>query len=226
MRTLTPEEAKAFYDHFGAKQDRQAFYEAPALRALVANSSLPEATSVFEYGCGTGQLAATLLREQLSPSASYLGIDISTTMTRLASDRLAGFSPRASIQQVEPSTTALPAGSATADRFLSTYVLDLLPDAAVRRVLAEAARILRPGGLLCLAGVTHGATILSRVVMSGWRLLFNRRPAWVGGCRPTSLSHFVTPDAWATHCHQTVVSWGIASEVLVASPRGTAAAGA
>lgn len=39
-----------------------------------------------------------------------------------------------------------------ADVFLSTYVLDLLDDGDTDAVLALAARLLRPGGQLCLTG--------------------------------------------------------------------------
>lgn len=222
MRTLTLEEARAFYDRFGSKQDRQSFYEAPALRALAANSRLAEAQCVFEFGCGTGRFALELLREHLPTSASYLGIDISTTMVRVAADRLAIFPSRASVALASPSLSSLPVPDASHDRFISTYVLDLLSDVAAHQVLLEAKRILRPGGLLCLAGVTHGTTRLSRLVMAGWQWLFAANPSWVGGCRPTSLSDSLATDSWHVRFHQVVVAWGIASEVLVASSgRGT-----
>jgi len=35
MRTLSHQQAKAFYDRFGAKQDSQAFYEDRAVQELV-----------------------------------------------------------------------------------------------------------------------------------------------------------------------------------------------
>ena len=36
MPTLTTSEAKRLYDRFGAKQDKQDFYEAPAIAFLLA----------------------------------------------------------------------------------------------------------------------------------------------------------------------------------------------
>jgi len=218
MRTLTVDEARAFYDRFGAKQDRQAFYERPALAALVANARFGDAQFVFEFGCGTGSFAATLLQNHLSPSCRYLGIDISSTMVRLASERLAQYAPRASavLASADP---VLPLANASADRFIATYVLDLLSESAAIETLDEARRVLGPGGLLCLAGITHGVTATSKAIMSVWQSLFARNPNLVGGCRPTRLNNLLPIEQWGIRYHDTVESWGVASEVVVAFPQ-------
>jgi len=217
MRTLTLEEAKAYYDRFGAKQDSQTFYEAPAVRAMVAHSDFDQATSVLEFGCGTGRLALELLTSRLPPAARYQGVDVSATMVQLAAARLAAFAPRATATLVSEEA-AVPAADASIDRFVSTYVLDLLPDATTGQVLAEAHRALRPDGLLCLVGITQGVTSLSRIMMGLWQWVFARRPAWVGGCRPARLAAHLARDQWQMRFHTVVVAWGIASEVVVAAP--------
>ena len=43
------------------------------------------------------------------------------------------------------------------DRFIRTYVLDLLPDVEIRAVLDEAHRVLKPDGLIGLASLTKGS---------------------------------------------------------------------
>jgi SAM-dependent methyltransferase len=218
VRTLTPEEIRSFYDGFGAKQDSQLFYERPALDALIAHAELGRAESVLELGCGTGRFARELLDDQLAPTCRYLGVDVSGTMVRLATERLAPYSARASARLAsgEPKP---PAADASVDRVISTYVLDLLPHEVATRLVADAARALRPGGLLCLAGITDGTTVLSRVVMGAWKLLFALRPSWVGGCRPIRLVELLPAERWEIRFHDTVVAWGMASEVVVASVR-------
>ncbi len=54
-RTLTRNEAQRYYDRFGSWQDRQGFYEDPALDLLMKLGKFSEATNVFEFGCGTGR---------------------------------------------------------------------------------------------------------------------------------------------------------------------------
>lgn len=56
-RMLTHQQAISFYNHLGAKQDWQAFYEAPATRALIAHASFETAQSVFEIDSGLRHLA-------------------------------------------------------------------------------------------------------------------------------------------------------------------------
>jgi ubiquinone/menaquinone biosynthesis C-methylase UbiE len=213
--TLTIPEAKSFYDRFGAKQDKQDFYEAPAIEFLLENGDFTHARGIFELGCGTGSLARVLLLNYLPATSTYRAVDISSTMVALATNRLSEFSERA-VVSIYSGETDLPASSHSADRFLATYVFDLLSKEEVHRMLGEAHRILRPGGLLCLAGVTPGTTILSRIVMGLWSGLFRIVPSVVGGCRPIRLDEYVSADRWQLKHHRVVVAYGIASEVLVA----------
>lgn len=216
MRTLTAEEAKTYYDKFGATQDKQTFYEDRALNALCANAAFQDAQSVFEFGCGTGGFALRLLQHYLPGTSQYFGTDISSTMVALASKRVASFAPRASVTLA--SELSLPLESATVDRFVSTYVLDLLPTSGQQQILAEARRVLRPNGLLCLAGITFGISPPSRFVMAVWQSLFARNPNWVGGCRPCRITDYLATEAWSIRFRTVVVAWGVASEVVVASP--------
>ena len=61
---------------------------------------------------------------------------------------------------------------ATADIYVSTYVLDLLSEADVRETLREARRLLRPGtGRLLLAGITYGDSVSSHAACALWQLV-------------------------------------------------------
>ena len=105
------------------------------------------------------------------------------------------------------------------DRVVATYVLDLLSRRDARTLLNEAYRLLGADGRLCLAGLTWGKGLLSRLVSQGWDALQARRPAWVGGCRPLRLRPLLDEEHWRVHHHDRVVQWGVASGVLVAVPR-------
>lgn len=213
-RTLDRAAAQSFYDRFGSKQDKQGWYEDPALTELLDHAKLEEAGSLLEFGCGTGRLAERIFRERLGPTADYLGVDLSTTMLQLADARLAPFGDRAQVAPAD--ATGLPTRAGGWDRVLSTYVLDLLDEAAAREVVAQAHAVLAPHGLLCLAGVTWGRAPAARLVMGGWDLLHRLSPRVVGGCRPIVAHSLLAPTGWRLLHHQVVETWGVASEVLVA----------
>ena len=215
MRLLSHDEARRFYDRFGAKQDAQAFYERPALERLIAELRLREARAVVEFGCGTGRLAAELLGTQLSPGCRYLGLDVSTTMVGLARARVTPFGARAEIRQTE-GAPRIEAPDGSFDRFLSTYVLDLLPEPEIRMLLHEAHRVLAPHGLLGVAGLTHGGRGLPGAMSRLWERVHRLRPALVGGCRPIALEAFLPGHGWKVRHRSVVSSYAIPSEVVVA----------
>ena len=219
--TLSPTEARSYYDRFGKKQDRQGFYEDRPLEDLVAHAELDEAQRVFELGCGTGRLADLLLREHLPASASYVGSDLSQTMISLATERLSRYGERVRLHQSD-GTIRLPLADDSADRVVSTYVLDLLSETDIESFFAEARRVLVTGGLLCLVGLTPGATPLSRVVSTAWSWVFRLRAKLVGGCRPMRLVPFVERGPWTVHYRNVVVASGVPSEVLIARAESVA----
>jgi ubiquinone/menaquinone biosynthesis C-methylase UbiE len=215
---LTHEQAKKFYDHFGAKQDMQRFYEDRAVRKLEDYADLGHALSVVEFGCGTGRLAQRLLERRLSSGATYLGVDVSSTMVKLARRKLAPWVERAHVEQTD-GTPKVPLSDGECDRFLSVYVLDLMSPEEARGVIAEARRVLEPHGRLCLASLTFGQHGFSRAVSRLWTAVQNARPALVGGCRPIALNDYM--DArWRVIHHEVVSTWGVSTEILIAEPAG------
>ena len=214
-RTLSHSQARAFYDGFGARQDRQGWYEDAALRELIAHADFAQAGLVLEFGCGTGRFAASLLAGPLADDARWLGLDISRTMAGLARDRLDAYAGRATVLLTD-GRMALPVADDSLDRVVATYVLDLLSADDCRTFVAEARRVLAPGGLLCLCGLTGGTTPVARVVTAVWRAVHAVNPKWVGGCRPMSLTRFVDGADWRTVHHGGVTRRGISSEVLIA----------
>ena len=217
---LTRSEAKTFYDRFGKKQDTQAFYEDAALDDLVAHGIFEKAETVFELGCGTGRYASRLLAETLSPSASYLGIDLSPIMINIAEQRISVYAERAKVVQSN-GTMHFPQADHSVDRVVSTYVFDLLSEIDIRQALSEAHRVLRPGGKLCLVSLTKGTTFTTRVVSTLWLTLYRLRPTLVGGCRPIRLSLLIDQNAWSIDYCNEIDQFGVPSEVLIASPKTT-----
>jgi ubiquinone/menaquinone biosynthesis C-methylase UbiE len=218
LATLSHEQARAFYDRFGAKQDAQAFYEEPALRDLVAQGDFGTARAVFELGCGTGRFAELLLDRHLPPETHYVGVDLSSTMVELARRRLERFAGRAEVRQTD-GTARIASADASFDRFVATYVFDLLSRDDIIALLGEAHRVLAPEGFLCVTGLTPGTTVASRFVIRVWTTLHRLRPSLVGGCRPLELRSFLGEADWEIRHGARVTPFGVPSEVVVAMRR-------
>jgi ubiquinone/menaquinone biosynthesis C-methylase UbiE len=217
-RMLTHQQATAFYDCFGAKQDWQAFYEAPAIRDLIAHATFETAQSVFEFGCGTGAFAERVLARHLPPQATYLAVDSSSTMVRLAQTRLARFGARATVRQTDGSLQFNEVSSSF-ERFVSMYVLDLLSLLDIAQLLAEAHRLLAPEGRLCLGSLTRGSTPLANLMTWAWTRIHALEPRLVGGCRPVELLDCLPGTGFRIDYAQVIARFGVPSEVIVASKR-------
>ncbi|MEC9369093.1 MAG: class I SAM-dependent methyltransferase [Pseudomonadota bacterium] len=215
---FSPSDARRHYDRTAAKQDRQAWYEDVALRHLLAHGEFSKAHVVVEAGCGTGRFAEWLFSDALSAEAHFIGIDISSSMLHRAARRLAPFS-RASLVQAD-ATVAMPLRTASCDRFVVAYMFDLLAPEQSLALLGEAHRVLSPGGLLCLAGLTSAApTALSRLVARALSAIRRRAPGRLGGCRPVSLAAQLDGRKWEIRDRTVVARFAVASEAIVALRR-------
>jgi len=213
---LAPAVAAEAYDRIGRLQDTQAPFERPALDRLVAAGDFEHANAVFELGCGTGSLARRLHRDKLPPGCSYLGGDVSARMVGLARERVVAWADRAKILHLDGSLP-LPVPDGSFDRFVATYVLDLLDSDYARRILDNAHRLLLPGGRLCLSSLTSGQSRVGRAVARAWSALWLFAPRIVGGCRPIDITELLNPAQWSILENTTVESWGFPSQVLVAT---------
>lgn len=218
-RVLDSAAAQAYYDRFGKKQDSQGFYENPALDDLVAHASFQDARRVFEFGCGTGKFAARLLEKYLPSAADYLGCDVSPVMIGLAKGRLEAYGERAQVVLAD-GAVRFPLPEQSVDRVVCSYVLDLLSETDIGRFFSEARRVLMPGGKICIASLTKGVSLPSRIVSSLWMSIFHLRPVLVGGCRPILVHAFVNPQEWQVVHRRVLTPFGVPSEVLVLETKG------
>ncbi len=205
---------KDFYDRFGSKQDAQ-FYEDRALKDLMSHASFDEAKSVYEFGIGTGRFAEKILADHLPADCHYFGSDISPIMVNLATKRLSHWANRVRIQ-LSDGSMGLPINDGTCDRFITTYVLDLLNGDDIVSLLDEAHRVLAVHGLFCSVSLTHGKKFLARKVSFLWESIYEKYPQLLGGCRPIEILNYLPNKDWKIEYLVNVISFGISSEVVVA----------
>lgn len=124
----------AHYDETrgGAERARAA---AGAVRELLPG----ECAVLVDVACGTG-IVSELLR---APGRTVIGVDAAAGMLALALPRLGGAG-----HAVRGDATRLPMAASSADAVTFMWLLHLLDEAVVAAAVAEAARVLRPGGVL------------------------------------------------------------------------------
>ena len=115
--------------------------------ALVAAADLPRGATVLDVACGRGACLRPAL-ESVGPEGTVLGIDLSPGMVaHLAEDLAAAGASNAEVRVGDAEAIDLP--SSSVDAVLAGFVIFFCPDPD--RVLAEAARVLRPKGVLALS---------------------------------------------------------------------------
>jgi SAM-dependent methyltransferase len=118
------------------------------LRAILPLLDFSIRPRILDLGCGKGRFARAL-RDY---GADVVGLDGSTAM-------LAGAT---SLDRVRGSGRRLPFASRSFDAVVAIEVLEHLPAGSVRDVLAEMARVLRPGGLATVIDKNAGALDAAR----------------------------------------------------------------
>ncbi len=131
------ERSRAYYDDFAARYEdpRGEGYHAMLDRLeTLALKPYAQGKRVLELGCGTG-----LIMDRIAPYAeSLVGIDLSPGMAKKAQER--GHDARVG------SVTDLPFEDRSFDVAFSFKVLAHVPE--IEKALAEAARVVRPGGVI------------------------------------------------------------------------------
>ena len=149
-----------FYDLLATRFFRRAYRRLARDLAPLA----PEGAAVLDVGTGPGVLLVELAR--LRPDLRITGVDLSPDMVAAAQRKLADWGGR--VEAVTGDVAALPFPDGSFDLIVSSLSLHHWPRPAEAR--PELARVLRPGGRICVYDVpaapfdelTAGGEVLQR----------------------------------------------------------------
>lgn len=131
----------------------------PQEMPLFARYALPPEARILDAGCGPGEGSSRLA--ELYPRAQILGVDIIDAHLELARKRYAHFLPRLTFEH--QSIFELQAADRSFDLTVCRHVLHSIPHP--ERVLAEFARVTRPGGYLHLIPEDYGMLHFQRAAL-------------------------------------------------------------
>lgn len=122
----------------------------PQEAPLLLRYALPAEPRILDAGCGTGEAASRIA--ELFPKAHVLGVDVIDASLELARQRYRALAPRLTFEH--QSIYELSAADRSFDLTVCRHVIHSIPHAD--RVVAELARVTRPGGWLHLIAEDYG----------------------------------------------------------------------
>jgi SAM-dependent methyltransferase len=149
-----PDDVAAFGGLLYSDAERAGLPEAAVLASLgcgnpIAVAELQAGETVLDLGSGGG-IDVLLSAQRVGPTGRAIGIDMTDAMLELAR-RNAAEAGVTNVEFVKGTIEALPLADASVDVVISNCVVNLAADKAA--VLAEIARVLRPGGRIGISDV-------------------------------------------------------------------------
>jgi ArsR family transcriptional regulator len=138
-------DVKEFFESVSADWDqmRSSFYNEVVIDALAVHSAIESGSVVVDVGTGTGFVASGL-----APLAhTVVGVDSSPAMLAVADSNVAALG-LGNVVLTDGAVEALPLADESVDAAVSNMVLHHAPDPAA--MLAEMARVVRPGGVVAI----------------------------------------------------------------------------
>jgi SAM-dependent methyltransferase len=116
----------------------------------LSHAQIDAGETLLDLGCGAG-IDTIIAAHRTGPTGRVIALDFLPEMLERTSAAAAEIG-LANVEPLEGDIEAIPLPDASVDQVISNGVINLAPRKA--RVLAECARVLRPGGKLTLADLT------------------------------------------------------------------------
>lgn len=210
--TRSKEQAKSTYDRMSRWYDVFARVEERPHSTALQRLGVKTGERVLEIGFGTGRGLLALARS-VGPAGRVYGVDLSEGMRRVSQERVerTGLSDRVELQCGDATDLHFPTDFF--DAVFMSFTLELFDTPDIPAVLGEARRVLRPGGRICVVGMSKKGpeSVLRRL----YEWVHRTVPAYVD-CRPIFVREAVEESGFRVVDAITVSLWGLPGEIVVA----------
>jgi demethylmenaquinone methyltransferase/2-methoxy-6-polyprenyl-1,4-benzoquinol methylase len=209
------ESNRHFYDRIANAYDLLAdANERSAQQAGVQALGLKAGEAVLELGFGTGNEVLDLAG-LVGPTGRVAGIDVSPGMLAVANRKLAEAAPKTPVDLRVGDARSLPFGDGEFDAVYTSFTLELFPAGDIPVVLAEARRVLRPGGRIGVVSMAtvrpgHNTSVLERTYV--W---MHRHFPHIVDCRPIDTEGVVSAAGFRVTTVQDREIWTMPVRVVV-----------
>lgn len=184
------EKVQKYYSWRATNYDAGAAFEVEHHAEALRTADILPGQRVLDVACGTGR-GTVGLAQAVGPNGRVDALDLTQAMLDQAERKLEelGLGDRVHLEQ--GNARELPYPEATFDLVYNGYMFDLIPLDGFRPILAEMARVLKPGGRLVLVNMSkpdERKTLYESVYEKGWAVM---------PCRPVLMSAFVEQAGFA-----------------------------
>jgi len=155
--------------------------ESRARNRAIELAKIENGMNVLEVAVGTGLAFYEMVKR--NPNGKNTGIDLSKGMLKKAEKRLRKLSG-ADFTLSTGTAFNLPMRDGSVDVLMNNYMVDLMSEVEMDKVLMEFRRVLKEHGRLVMVNMTMGERFGSNI----YNYVYNISPKLMGGCRGVTLS--------------------------------------
>ncbi len=195
------------YDIWGA------LTESRARKRAIELAKIEDGTTILEVAVGTGLAFFEIVKR--NPNGENTGIDLSRGMLNKAEKRLEKLAG-ANFTLSTGTAFNLPMKDGSVDVLMNSYMVDLMTEADMDKVLMEFRRVLKEHGRLAMVNMTTGEQFGSNI----YDFIYNIAPRLMGGCRGVNLSGKLSEHGFKVETREYIQQLLFPSEVILAQKRG------
>lgn len=194
------------YDIWGALTESRARNRAIEL------AKIQDCSTILEVAVGTGLAFFEIVKR--NPHGENTGIDLSKGMLKKAENRLEKLSG-ANFTLSAGTAFNMPMKDGSVDVLMNSYMVDLMSEANMDKVLVEFRRVLKEHGRLVMVNMTTGERFGSNI----YDFIYNVAPRLIGGCRGVNLSGKLNEHGFRVETREYIQQLLFPSEVILAHKR-------